>query len=232
MSGTHGFYDEADYNVDEAFISLGPLLMGYTSSLLDGGAGYTDDGLDLANTDVNQVTLSWAFNGFGFAFSIEDPSERYGSSAESMPALDAELTAEMGGFDFELDVFYGPNDTDDTVAVLGDVSTEVGMFEFSLAGLWVDGVGIRTWGQGGGGKSGDGWAVNVSSQQNWQSNFYTAETFVWSDLSGISADWGAEFTVAYSPVDTLWFYANALTADEGDNWDFLIYAEKTFGADY
>jgi hypothetical protein len=229
ITGKHGFYDESLYELDEAYIGLGPMLLGYTDSLIDGGAGFTDDGLDLSNKDLNQLTLSWAFNGFGFAVSIEDPNDRYGSSADSMPGLSAQLSGEAAGWEGDITVLYAPNDLDDTLAVLADVQTEIGMWEFSLAALWVDGAGVRSWGQGGSDLSGEGWAVNVSAQQNWQSNFNTSQTFVWSDLDEIDSDWGAEFTVGYSPVDSLWFYANALTADEGDNWDFLIYAERTFG---
>jgi len=225
MTGKHGEYDESLYEVDEAYIGLGPMLLGYTDSLIDGGAGFTDDGLDLSNKDLNQLTFSWAFNGFGFAVSIEDPNDRYGWAADSMPGLSAQLSGEAAGWEGDITVLYAPNDIDDTLAVLADVQTEIGMWEFSLAGLWVDGEGVRS----SFGTTGEGWAVNVSSQQNWQSNFYTAQTFAWLDLDYISSDWGAEFTIGYSPVDSLWFVANAVSEDEGDNWDFLIYAERTFG---
>jgi hypothetical protein len=74
--------------------------------------------------------------------------------------------------------------------------------------------------------SGNGWAGFVSSQQNWASNFYTAETLYYDDPS---TTWGAQFSIAYSPVDTLWLSLNGGSNDEFDTWKAYFLAEKTFG---
>jgi hypothetical protein len=220
-------YDGYFY-MDEAYLSLVPLLIGYTQSVFDvQGGGYTDAGLDLSDDSVNQIQLSWAFNGFGLAIGIEDPVDRYGSSADNIPHIAAALSSEFAGWDAAVSFLYAPNAEDDTIAVEGVVSGEFGIVELSVGAIWADGLGISN--DMTNGPGGDGWSVAVSSQQNWQSNFYTAETFVWADWDNGTGDWGAAFTVGYSPVDSLWFIAGADTVDEGDSWDFTIYAEKTFG---
>ncbi len=225
MTAKYSASDNEHFEIDEAFIALGPMTAGFTDSIFDvQNGGYTDGGLDLSNDDVNQLALAWAFNGFGLAIAVEDPRERYGSSATSTPHLAAALTSEFSGWEAGLSFLYAPNEADDTVAVQGVVKTEIGMWEFELAGIWIDGKGIETWND----EETAGWAVAASSQQNWQSNFYTAETFVWSDMD-LGDQWGAEFTIGYSPVDSVWFVANAATVDEAESWDFLVYIEKKFG---
>lgn len=219
-----GIDKDAKFYLDEGFLQLGPLLIGYTQSVFDvQGGGYTDSGLDISDNTVQQVQLSWAFNGFGLAIAVEDPVDRYGSDADNTPAIAAALTSEFAGWDAGLSFLYAPNDVDDTIAVEGVVSTEIGIWEFQLAALYVaEGSVENDVG------AGEGFQAAISSKQNWQSNFYTAETFVWNDQD-FGEEWGAAFTVGYSPVDSLWFVADASTVDEGDNWDFVIYAEKTFG---
>jgi hypothetical protein len=226
IEGKRGYFDETVMEVDEAYLSIGPLLLGYTKSIFDDGAGFTDDGLDLGNlSNVNQVKLSWAFNGFGLEMAIEEPTNYFGSSGGNIPVLTAAITAEAAGWDAKLAVFYGANDIDDTAAVMGDVETEIGMWQFSVAGIWVDGYGIKTWDDS---ISGEGWAVNLSMQQNWSEQFWTAQTLVLADMDGTD-DMGAEFTAAYSPADSLWLVGTVYTEDEFDSYDFLLYAKKTFG---
>jgi hypothetical protein len=216
------------FYLDEGYLSLGPLTLGYTQSVFDiQGGGYTDSGLDLSDNSVNEAILSWSFNGFGLAIGVEDPTGRFGSSSDDIPAIAAALTTEFSGFEAAVSFLYAPNDIDDTMGVEGVISTEFGIWEFQLAALWVDGLGIEN--DMTNGFSGDGWTAAVSAKQNWQSNFYTAETFVWSDLDFRTGDWGAAFTVGYSPVDNLWFVADATTPDEGDTWGFKLFARRDFG---
>jgi hypothetical protein len=231
-----------DFYLDEGYLSLGPLTLGYTQSVFDvQGGGYTDSGLDLSDNTLNTAILSWSFNGFGLAIGIEDPTLRYGSSTSEIPTIAAALTTEFSGFEAGLSFLYSPNeygDVDpegdgDTIAVEAVISTEIGMWEFQLAGIWNDGVGFdndfAAGIQDGSSFTGEGWAVAVSSRQNWQSNFYTAETFVWNDWDNATGEWGAAFTVGYSPVDNLWFVADAFTVDEADTWGFKVFARRDFG---
>jgi hypothetical protein len=224
--------DRGFFYIDEAYLSLGPLLLGYTQSVFDvQGGGYTDSGLDLSDYTVNEAVLNWSFNGFGVAIGVEDGTQaRYGSLSSNTPTIAAALTTEFSGFEAGLSFLYSPNDNDDTMGVEGVISTELGIWQFQLGGLWVDGYGIEN--DVTDGFSGDGWELAFSSKQNWQKNFYTAETVTWQDFDNQFGDWGAAFTVGYSPVDNLWFLADAYTVDEGDNWGFRVFAKRTFGADY
>jgi hypothetical protein len=95
-------------NLDEAYLSLGPLLAGKTGSTYDYGGGYTYDGTDLdSDAAGQQLRLSWAMNGMGLMFGIEDPTVRWGSNATNdVPNLIAAMTASNGPWDFKFSAGY------------------------------------------------------------------------------------------------------------------------------
>jgi hypothetical protein len=95
-------------NLDEAFLSLGPLLAGKTASTYDYAGGFTYDGSDLdSDTGIQQLRLSWAMNGFGLMFGVEDSRYRWGSSqSDDMPDLVAAITASSGPWDAKLSFGY------------------------------------------------------------------------------------------------------------------------------
>jgi len=95
-------------NIDEAFLTLGPLLAGKTASTYDYGGGFTYDGSDLdSDTALQQIRLSWAMNGFGLMFAVEDQRYRWGSAeTDDMPDLVAAITASSGPWDAKLSVGY------------------------------------------------------------------------------------------------------------------------------
>jgi hypothetical protein len=211
--------------LDEAFLSIGPLLLGYTGSVFDvAGGGYTDYDFKLSDDTIDQIQLSWAFNGFGLAIGIEDPRDRWGSDTSmDFPDLTGALSMNFGGVDAALSVLYADTEGSTYWAVEGMLEAEFGIWQFQVGAIYGDG------GPGGmpsGILSGDGWAGFISSQQNWASNFYTAETVAYDDPSNT---WGAAFMAAYSPVDTLWLSLNVGSSNEFDNYEFYFLAEKTFG---
>jgi hypothetical protein len=95
--------------LDEAYLSIGPLLAGYTESLfnydglltLDNNNG---DGLAYSRGNVDQIRLSWAMNGFGLAIGLED----YGSGTTTSigPDIVAAITGAAGGVSGKLAFVY------------------------------------------------------------------------------------------------------------------------------
>jgi Porin subfamily len=212
--------------LDEAFLSLGPLLLGYTGSVFDvAGGGYTDYDFKLSDDDVDQVQLSWSFNGFGIAIGIEDPRDRWGSDTSmNFPDISGALTANFGGVDAAVSMLYSDLEGGSFWAVEGSLEAEFGIWQFQVGAIYGDGPSGASLKY----LSGNGYAAFASSQQNWASNFYTAETVAYDDPS---STWGAAFMMAYSPVDTLWLSLNAGTDDwsTSDSWQVYFLAEKTFG---
>ena len=111
----------SDVYVDEAFLSLGPLLAGKTASTYDYGGGFTWDGSDLdADNSHSQVRLSWAANGYGVLFGVEDPRGTWGTAAGDdvfvggvldhydikIPDLVAAVTASQGPWDAKVSFGY------------------------------------------------------------------------------------------------------------------------------
>jgi hypothetical protein len=109
--------------LDEAFISVGPLLVGYTESLFNYDGILTIDdnnanGLAYSRGNVDQIRLSWAMNGFGLAISLEDPDKRLNSTYmhndygydyyydQSFPDIVAALTASSGSVSGKLSFVY------------------------------------------------------------------------------------------------------------------------------
>jgi hypothetical protein len=91
--------------LDNAYLEFGNVLMGWTGSLYDYGGGYTYDGSIHSDTKTDQVRFTWAAAGFGFALSVEDPRDRWGTSlgtTYSMPDIIAALTMSQGSWDAKL----------------------------------------------------------------------------------------------------------------------------------
>ena len=71
---TFGAYsNDAQYKMDQGYLQLGGLTMGYTDSLwTDGDALTTDTDLALGDYQTNRVSYTYAANGFSAALSLED----------------------------------------------------------------------------------------------------------------------------------------------------------------
>jgi hypothetical protein len=90
-----------DVGVDEAYLSLGHVLFGYTGSAANFSDGYTP-GPWHGDVTTNQIKLSWAAAGFGIQIGIEDPYKRWGTElpvypdAYSMPDITGNITVSQG----------------------------------------------------------------------------------------------------------------------------------------
>lgn len=77
QSDSYSFDDGSSYQsdepvvIDQAYIELGGLLMGYTESLWDGHGGFSDLGMSYGYQQRQQIRYSFAANGFGGAVSVE-----------------------------------------------------------------------------------------------------------------------------------------------------------------
>ena len=212
--------------LDEAFIQIGPLTLGYLDSIFKVFGGYTDSDFNLSDNTVDQIQLSWALNGFGVHFGVEDPRDRWGSlETNDMPDLTAALTAEMGGIDLTLAALYSDLISGDAWAVNGSAQFEAGMFEFGFAAMYAD----TNQGDGAGGMYvSDGWSVVASSKQNWQDNFWTALTYAYGDSDSGGDMWEAAFSAGWSPAGSLEFIADVAINDDSD-WQLNLIAELPFG---
>ena len=100
-----------------AWVELGGVLVGRADSLYDYGGGFTFGGSDLDSEvpSTYQARLSWARDGFGIAFGIEDPRDRFGSDLDadfSLPNFVAAITASRANWDGQLsagfaETYYG-----------------------------------------------------------------------------------------------------------------------------
>jgi len=103
-----GTGNDAAVRLDGAWLSLGPLLVGHTTSTYDYGGGFSDTAWR-SDSSTDQVRLSWAMSGFGIMLGIEDPRDRWGSSLSTsynMPDLIAAVTASQGTWDGKLSVGF------------------------------------------------------------------------------------------------------------------------------
>jgi hypothetical protein len=134
LEGFMAFYGAArsDLSVDEAWISIGPLLAGNTRTLMTfarGGFAWDGGGWFNAEHFVNTVRVTWAMNGFGLAVALEDP-RGLGTAWDDQP----------GSVDFW-------SAFPDVVAAL---TFSNAMFDAKISGVYSD-----AWDQ----SYGDGWAV-------------------------------------------------------------------------
>jgi hypothetical protein len=115
LEGFMAFYGPggSSFNVDEAYISIGPLLTGYTRTLMTfarGGFAWDGGGWFNAEHKVNTVRLTWAMNGFGLAVALEDQYDWFGYydmySGSSFPDVVAALTFSNAMFDAKISGVY------------------------------------------------------------------------------------------------------------------------------
>jgi hypothetical protein len=213
--------------LDEAYVSLGPILAGYTGSTFNSFGGYTDTDFQLADTDADQVQLSWAFNGFGLILAVEDPRDRWASLEENdLPDLVAAITMSAGGADFKVAALYADTVGNETVAVNGSVEFELGAVQLGAAAQWADGPP----GSAGGLYISDGWSAVASAQIAVTSQSYVAFTYAFGDSDTAGERWDASATAAFSPADNVTLLAD-ITTNQDEVWKFLMSIERTFGPD-
>ena len=114
------YLDTWDWGWNEAWVSLGPLLAGYTQSLFNTWGPYALDDIPYGNWyqsehRADQIRLTWAMNGFGLAIGLEEPNYDYNAgfpyyysfdSYSSMPDIVAALTFSNASFDAKVSFVY------------------------------------------------------------------------------------------------------------------------------
>ena len=95
--------------VDDAWLSLGPLLAGYTWSIFNPTFMPTYEHLwwFTGNTRGSQVRLSWAANGIGIAIAAEDYGARAPGNVANIPDLTAALNGSWGNIGLHIGLGYG-----------------------------------------------------------------------------------------------------------------------------
>jgi hypothetical protein len=114
------YLDTWDWDWNEAWVSLGPLLAGYTQSLFNLWGPYALDDIPYGNWyqsehRADQIRLTWAMNGFGLAIGLEEPNyDEYAGhpynysfdAYSSMPDIVAALTFSNASFDGKVAFVY------------------------------------------------------------------------------------------------------------------------------
>jgi hypothetical protein len=232
LTGYFAFYTNSDMGsvvLDEAFISVGPLLAGYTESLFnyDGILTIDDNNgghLAYSRGNVDQIRLSWAMNGFGLAISLEDPDKRSGAdtvkTTDYGPDIVAALTASSGSvsgklaFAYSSALHYWNSDYADWAVNLG-LTFKLDSLAPGDKLLLALAYGAPTYAAGTGVGSWFAWfdatenvlSATASFQHFFAPNLSTAITVNYatadSDYWGNMNFWGARWNVNYQPVKNL-----------------------------
>jgi hypothetical protein len=95
--------------VDDAWLSLGPFLAGYTWSIFNPAFDPSINQLwnFTGNTRLLQARLSWAANGLGLAIAAEDYASRIPGNIASAPDITAALNGSWGNLGLHLGAGWG-----------------------------------------------------------------------------------------------------------------------------
>jgi hypothetical protein len=150
--------------VDEAYLQLGHVLMGYTGSVQNTDEGFAP-GAWRPDTSTNQIQLQWAAAGFGVYLGIEDPRKRWGTELTdddelySAPDITGRLSISGGHWDARL------------TAGVGWIEEEFGPdaeMVYGVAGTITAGID----------------ALGTGSKVRVGASYGTGEKFVGNDISG------------------------------------------------
>lgn len=225
--------------VQEAFLSIGPLTAGLKQSAYDFGGGYTMSGLDdgyadgtaITDNKLNQIQLAWAMNGFGIILAVEDQQFRaqdwydYGSYAGGMPDLVAAITGEWGNVSAKIAFLYAENGNfgyEETWGVQGGFEvTDLfnGRDRFLMAAGYVD-------------DQYDGTITSVlgSFRHYWMSNLFSGVTVRYDSYGGIYSgdDWTVAFDTRYAPVEDFYVGVGVVYNDSSDSWAGKVRLQRDF----
>jgi hypothetical protein len=243
--------------IDKAYLSIGPLLAGYTGSAFDYFPVGTDAGSAL-DPDVtnNQIRLTWAMNGFGLVLSLEDIAHRWDDAyysddwSEYAPDLVAALTFSQGAWGGQLSV--GFSDAANWYSGNSGIGVNAGI-NFKPNST-VEVGGRVAWASDGmcwtspdkcnavygfyGYPSGDSWSANIGAKVNIGPNWYVAAQVGYADF-----DWNvndalidASFDIGWYPVKNLWVLGeiawendSAAFHDGAGNWKAFFRLQRDFG---
>ena len=233
------------WGFDTAYISLGPLLVGRTTSTF--AQAYPWGTRDSAYSDwwqtehyADQIRLSWAMNGFGVMIALEEPDDWKYESA--MPDVVAALTWSNAMMDAKVSFVYS-----DSLASYYETESEP-----HVSGGWAVSAGVvlkldsiapgdklllkAAYGVNAGpyvlGYLDDGrmWSAMASFTHFFAPNFSTNITVNYKDEDEDDSGWQGSFNVSYSPAPTLWITPEVNWWSEGseDNWWFRLRVQKVF----
>jgi len=201
--------------VDEAYLSLGPLLVGRTGSIYDYTGGFTYDGYSYdADAAADQVRLTWAMSGFGVMLAIEDPRDRWGtdlSATYHMPNIIAAVTAAQGHWDAKLSVGWA--ETTSGTGFGAQIATTIKLDELAkgdklmLKAAWAQGQ-VGAWADAPTAVYANGssvWSVVASFQHFWTGQLSTAITAGYTDRplttsAGFGDIWQVRANLVWAPV--------------------------------
>jgi hypothetical protein len=241
IKASNGTYNSSP-EVQEAFLSIGPLTAGLKQSAYDFGGGYTMSGLDdgysdgtaITDNKLNQIQLAWAMNGFGIILAVEDQQARAqdwggdGSVAGDIPDLVAAVTGEWGNVSAKVAFLYSD------------------MTGWGDSGLWGVQGGVEVTDLFGGKdkmvvaagyiselNGADIWSVLGSFRHYWMSNLYSAVTVRYDDStnswSGCGCtDWTVAFDTRYSPVEDFYIAGQVVYTDSSDSWVGKVRLQRDF----
>ena len=233
INAKNGTYNSSP-EVQEAFLSIGPLTAGLKQSAYDFGGGYTMSGLDdgygdgtaITDNKLNQIQLAWAMNGFGIILAVEDQQARAqdwydnGSRAGSMPDLVAAITGEWGNVNAKVSFLYADTTGDGTWGVQGGVEvTDLfnGSDKFVIVAGYIDDDNNNTI-----------TSVLGSFRHYWMSNLYSAVTVRYDDYNNGGDDWNVAFDTRYSPVEDFYIAGQVVYTDSSDSWVGKVRLQRDF----
>jgi hypothetical protein len=223
----------ANATIDEVFLSLGPLLAGKTGSTYDYGGGYTYDGSSLdSDTAQNQIRLSWAMNGFGLMFGIEDSRYRWGtSSTNDMPDLIAAITWSQGAWDGKLSVGYTDLTTGGAWGAQAAASVKLDQISPGSAFRVKVAYAEDAYSFAGGTTTvtGSYWSALASFKWYLTPNVYAAATYDYVDNPVGPDDWQATGQVTWMPVHNFQVGVEGGYRDSTDAWFGKIRLQRDWG---
>ena len=216
--------NDAYVRLDGAWLSLGPLLVGHTTSTFDYAGGFSDP-VFRSDIQTDQVRLSWAMSGFGIMLGIEDPRDRWGTSLPvdyNMPDLIAAVTASQANWDGKLSAgfsdlgggsVYGIN-AGITIGLDGIAPGD----KLRLNGAFGTGASYVGYGY----NHSNNWSVFASFQHFWSPTLSSALTGSYgsTDSGSGSNTWGVGANLVWAPVAGFsakleGTYTKASTASQG-----------------
>jgi hypothetical protein len=195
--------------LDSAWLSLGPLLAGRTTSTFDYGGGFSDQAYR-SDSGTDQIRLTWAMSGFGLMLGVEDPRDRWGTELDnpySMPDIIAAITAAQGNWDGKLSAgFANAYDVNNAaygllwgvnagITVKLDAIAPGDQFRINAA------VGTGQSFVGGGTNGYTNWSAFASFKHFWSPTMSSALTGSYrSDGGTYGAGWAAGGNLVWAPV--------------------------------
>lgn len=226
--------------VDEAFLSIGPLLAGRTGSTYDYGGGFNIDGSDLdSDHQADQVRLSWAMSGYGVMFGIEDPRDRWGTNSNNdIPDLIAAITASQGPWDAKLSAGYsdlvngGGWGVQAAATVKLDQIAAGDQFRVKFA-YSADGAGSFSGTPiTDGTTNGSAWSALASFQHFWTPQVSSAFTVGYASPDATPDMWQAAGNIVWSPAHNFSVGTEVVYNSNGpapDTWQGKIRLERDWG---